>query len=193
MVTVTESAQDYLKALIEKQDAGDMGVRMFVAQPGTKTAETCLAYCKPDEIVADDKKIELKSFTLYLEQKSLPFLEEALVDYASDKMGGQLTIKAPNAKVPKVSDDSPLDERINYVLITEVNPGLASHGGDVSLVEVIEDNVAVLRFGGGCQGCSAVSVTLKEGVEKTLIERIPELSGVKDATDHTVTDNAYFH
>lgn len=193
MVTVTESAQDYLKALIDKQDAGDMGVRMFVAQPGTKTAETCLAYCKPDEIVADDEKIELKSFILYLEQKSLPFLEEALVDYASDKMGGQLTIKAPNAKVPKVSDDSPLDERINYVLITEVNPGLASHGGDVSLVEVIEDNVAVLRFGGGCQGCSAVSITLKEGVEKTLIERIPELTAVKDATDHTVTDNAYFN
>lgn len=192
MVTVTESAQDYLKTLIDKQDTDNMGVRMFVTQPGTKMAETCLAYCKPDEIVADDEKIQLNAFTLYLEQKSLPFLEEALVDYAADKMGGQLTIKAPNAKVPKVSEDSPLDERINYVLVTEINPGLSSHGGEVSLVEIVDGNVAVLRFGGGCQGCSAVSLTLKEGVEKTLIERIPELSSVRDVTDHTVKENAYY-
>ncbi|WP_250658321.1 Fe-S biogenesis protein NfuA [Alkalimarinus coralli] len=192
MVTVTESAQDYLKTLLDKQDTSDMGVRMFVTQPGTKMAETCLAYCKPDEIVVDDEKIQLKSFVLYLEQKSLPFLEDALVDYAADKMGGQLTIKAPNAKVPKVSDDSPLDERVTYYLVTEINPGLAAHGGDVSLVEIVEGNVAVLKFGGGCQGCSAVSITLKEGVEKTLKERIPELGGVRDVTDHTVTDNAYF-
>ncbi len=192
MVTVTESAQDYLKTLIDKQDTDNMGVRMFVTQPGTKMAETCLAYCKPDEIVADDEKIQLNAFTLYLEQKSLPFLEEALVDYAADKMGGQLTIKAPNAKVPKVSEDSPLDERINYVLVTEINPGLSSHGGEVSLVEIVDGNVAVLKFGGGCQGCSAVSLTLKEGVEKTLVERIPELSSVRDVTDHTVKENAYY-
>ena len=192
MVTVTESAQGYLKTLIDKQDTGDMGVRMFVTQPGTKMAETCLAYCKPDEIVADDEKVQLDAFVLYLEQKSLPFLEEALVDYAADKMGGQLTIKAPNAKVPNVSDDSPLDERVTYFLVTEINPGLAAHGGDVSLVEIVEGDIAVLKFGGGCQGCSAVSITLKEGVEKTLKERIPQLGGVRDVTDHSVTDNAYF-
>ncbi|MFD2228634.1 Fe-S biogenesis protein NfuA [Alkalimarinus sediminis] len=192
MVTVTESAQEYLKALIDKQDTSDMGVRMFVTQPGTKMAETCLAYCKPDEIVADDEKVQLSSFILYLEKKSLPFLDEALVDYAADKMGGQLTIKAPNAKVPNVSEDSPLDERVTYVLITEINPGLSAHGGDVSLVEIVEGNIAVLKFGGGCQGCSAVSITLKEGVEKTLKERIPQLGGVRDVTDHSVTDNAYF-
>lgn len=192
MVTVTESAQGYLKTLIDKQDTADMGVRMFVTQPGTKMAETCLAYCKPDEIVEDDEKIQLESFILYLEQKSLPFLEEALVDYAADKMGGQLTIKAPNAKVPKVSEDSPLNEQVNYVLVTEINPGLSAHGGDVSLVDIVEGKIAILKFGGGCQGCSAVSITLKEGVEKTLKERIPQLGGVRDVTDHTVTDNAYY-
>jgi Fe/S biogenesis protein NfuA len=78
------------------------------------------------------------------------------------------------------------------MLVTDINPGLASHGGEVSLVELTEENVAVLRFGGGCQGCSAVSITLKDGVEKRLLEVIPELTGVKDSTDHTVTDNAYY-
>lgn len=192
MVTVSESAQTYLAQLVKNQEVEGMGVRMFITQPGTKFAETCLAYCQPEDLVEDDEVIELEGFKLYLEKKSLPFLEEAYVDYAEEKMGGQLTIKAPNAKMPKIDDNSPLDERINYILITDINPGLASHGGEVSLVELTEDNVAILRFGGGCQGCSAVSITLKDGVEKRLLEVIPELTGVKDATDHTVTDNAYY-
>jgi Fe/S biogenesis protein NfuA len=100
----------------------------------------------------------------------VPFLEDALVDYAKDRMGGQLTIKAPNAKMPRVSDDSPLEDRINYVLYNEVNPSLAAHGGEVSLVKLTDDNYAVLQFGGGCQGCSAVDITLKDGVEKTLLD-----------------------
>ena len=191
MVTVTESAQSYLAQLLEKQNVEGMAVRMFVSQPGTRYAETCLAYCRPDEVIEDDEKLSFPELTVYLEQKSLPYLEDALVDYDKDRMGGQLTIKAPNAKVPSVSDDSPIQDRINYFLVTEINPGLASHGGEVSLVEVV-DNVAVLRFGGGCQGCSAVSLTLKEGVERKLRECIPELEGVRDVTDHTVTENAYY-
>ena len=192
MVIVSESAQGYLGQLIENQEDAGMGVRMFVTQPGTKMAETCLAYCKSEDIVDDDTIVELDGFKLYIETKSLPFLEEAFVDYAEEKMGGQLTIKAPNAKMPRVDEDSSLEERVNYMLVTDINPGLASHGGEVSLVELTEENVAVLRFGGGCQGCSAVSITLKDGVEKRLLEVIPELTGVKDSTDHTVTDNAYY-
>ena len=107
-------------------------------------------------------------------------------------MGGQLTIKAPNAKLPKVSDDSPIEDRINYLLHSQVNPSLASHGGMVSLVEVVEDSVAVLQFGGGCQGCGMVDMTLKDGVEKTLLEQLPELTAVRDVTDHSVTENAYY-
>jgi len=192
MVTVSESAQRYLSQLITNQDASETGVRMFVTQPGTKMAETCLAYCQPEDVIEDDEIIVLEGFKLYLEQKSLPFLEEAYVDYAEEKMGGQLTIKAPNAKMPKISDDSPLPDRIKYILATDINPGLASHGGDVSLVEITEDMVVILRFGGGCQGCSAVSITLKDGVEKRLLEVLPEIKGVKDVTDHTVTENAYY-
>lgn len=192
MVTVSDSAQVYLSSLIDKQEDSGMGVRMFVTQPGTKTAETCLAYCKSEDIVPDDTVVDLNGFKLYVETKSIPFLEEAYVDYAEEKMGGQLTIKAPNAKMPRVDENSSLEERITYLLVTDINPGLASHGGEVSLVEITDDKVAILRFGGGCQGCSAVSITLKDGVEKRLLEVLPELSGVKDATDHTVTENAYY-
>ncbi|OEY67677.1 Fe-S biogenesis protein NfuA [Marinobacter sp. X15-166B] len=192
LVTVTDSARDYLAQLIEKQDVEGMGVRIFVTQPGTKHAETCLAYCPPNEIVATDEQVDLEKFILYLDHNSVPFLEEAYVDYSKDQMGGQLTIKAPNAKVPNVDENAPLADRINYVLASEINPSLASHGGEVSLVEVVDGSVAVLLFGGGCQGCSAVSLTLQQGVEKTLVERVPEITAVRDATDHSVKDNAYY-
>ena len=52
--------------------------------------------------------------------------------------------------------------------------------------------MVVLQFGGGCQGCGMVDVTLKEGIEKTLIEKIPEIKGIRDVTDHTNTENAYY-
>ena len=67
-----------------------------------------------------------------------------------------------------------------------------SHGGMVTLVEITTEQAAVLQFGGGCQGCSAVDMTLKNSVEVTLLERIPELTAVLDQTDHTVTENAYY-
>ena len=192
MDTITESAQTYLAGLLAKQEAKDIGVRVFITEPGTPMAETCIAYCRPEEAQEDDIKVSYEQFDGYIDARSEPFLEEALVDYAEDRMGGQLTIKAPNAKVPKVSDDSPLEDQINYVLHSQINPSLASHGGMVSLIEIVEDNVAVLQFGGGCQGCGMVDVTLKDGVEKTLLETLPQLTAVRDVTDHSVTENAYF-
>ena len=62
----------------------------------------------------------------------------------------------------------------------------------VSLVEFNTNDEAVLQFGGGCQGCGMVDVTLKDGIEKTLIEQIPEVKSVKDLTDHSIDDNAYY-
>ncbi|GAA6130470.1 Fe-S biogenesis protein NfuA [Halopseudomonas sabulinigri] len=191
-IILTPSAQDYLADLLSKQDTDGVGIRVFITQPGTPYAETCIAYCKPGEEKPEDRMIALEAFNVWVDAVSEPFLEEALVDYATDRMGGQLTIKAPNAKVPMVNEDSPLNERINYLLQTEINPGLASHGGDVKLIDVVEGGIAILQFGGGCQGCGMVDVTLKEGIEKTLVARIPELTGVRDSTDHSVTENAYY-
>jgi Fe/S biogenesis protein NfuA len=190
-VTITEAAQEYLASLLDKQDCADIGIRMFISDPGTPKAETCIAYSRPGEHNEDDLVVEYGAFNAYFEQRSIPFLEDAKVDYSADKFGGQLTIRAPNSRLPNVSDDSPVEDRVNYLLYSEINPSLAAHGGEVSL-ERIDDGFAVLRFGGGCQGCAAVDLTLKEGVEKNLLEKIPELKGVRDATDHSDSTHAYF-
>ncbi len=191
-IIITQAAEDYLAELLSKQDTPGIGIRVFITQPGTPYAETCIAYCKPGEQKPEDTAVGLASFTAWIDGVSEPFLEDAVVDYATDRMGGQLTIKAPNAKVPMVNEDSPMNERINYYLQTEINPGLAIHGGQVTLIDVVEEGIAVLQFGGGCQGCGQADVTLKEGIEKTLLARIPELKGVRDVTDHTNRENAYY-
>ena len=191
MINVTASAEDYLSKLIEKKDF-ECDVRIFVSDPGTPRAETCLAFCKPDETEPTDHRLSLDSFTLFMEEKSVPYLEDAEVNYDADNFGGQLTIKAPSSRVPKVGENASLEDKVNYVLYSEINPQLASHGGEVHLNEITSENYAVLQFGGGCQGCGMVDVTLKDGIEKTLIEQIPEVKSVKDLTDHSIDDNAYY-
>ena len=192
MVTITEPAQEYLVQLLAKQDVEGIAVRVFILDAGTPRAETCISFCRPGEEKADDEVLELKGFKAYVERQSIPFLEEAVVDFAKDAMGGQLTIKAPNSRMPKLTEDSPLEDRVNYVLYNEINPGLAAHGGNVTLEEIHDGNIAVLRFGGGCQGCGMVDVTLKHGVENALLAQIPQLKEVRDVTDHTNRENAYY-
>ena len=190
-MNITPSAQEYLSDLLSNQE-DTTGIKIFVSEPGTPRAETCIAYAKDDEDFSNYRIIDEFEFNLYLEERSIDFLVDAEVDYSPDKFGGTLTIKAPNAKLPQVSEDATIEDKINYILYSEINPGLASHGGEVSLIEVLDDEIAILQFGGGCQGCGMVDLTLKEGVEKTLLEQIEGLKSVKDVTDHSYRENAYY-
>ena len=191
-LTITESAEKYLDELLESQEKDTVGIKIFVSEPGTPRAETCIAYAKEDESLDDYLLIEELNFSLLLEKSSLDFIKDAIVDYSPDKFGGTLTIKAPNAKLPQLNENASIEEKINYVLYSEINPSLASHGGEVSLVEVLDKETAVLQFGGGCQGCGMVDLTLKDGVEKTLLEQVDGLKGVMDVTDHSYRENAYY-
>ena len=192
MVNITESAQEYLIELLKKQNCEGISVRIFILDAGSPKAETCISFCRPGEEKADDEVKQYEGFQTFIERHSIPFLEDAVVDFAKDSMGGQLTIKAPNSRLPKISDESSIEDRVNYVLYNEINPGLAAHGGNVTLEEIFEEDVAVLRFGGGCQGCGMVDITLKDGGEKALLEQIPQLKEVRDVTDHSVKENAYY-
>ena len=192
MVSITESAQQYLVELLAKQNVEGIAVRVFILDAGTPRAETCISFCRPGEEKQDDEVQQYEGFKAFIDLPSIPFLEDAVVDFQQDTMGGQLTIKAPNSRMPRIDENSSLEDRVNYVLYNEINPGLAAHGGMVTLEEIHADSIAVLRFGGGCQGCGMVDLTLKDGVEKTLLQQIPQLTEVRDVTDHSVKENAYY-
>ena len=194
-INVTESAVGYLGELLESVNMQDpkapkSHIRVFIQNGGTPHAETMLTYCK-EEDAGDSEIMPFESFNLYIDKGSIKFLDEAEINYDKTNFGGQLTIKAPNSRVSKLTEDSTLEERVNYYLYNDVAPMLASHGGNVKLHTITEDNIAVLEFGGGCQGCSAIDITLTHGIEQLILEKVPEIKGIRDMTDHTQSQNAY--
>lgn len=192
MVNISESAQAHFGKLLAQQEEGT-NIRVFVINPGTSKAECGVSYCPADAVEEQDIRLNFNGFDAVVDEESAPFLEEAEIDFVTDQMGSQLTLKAPNAKARKIADDAPIVERINYMIESEINPQLASHGGQVSLVELTEDGVALLQFGGGCNGCSMVDVTLKDGIEKQMLEQFSgEISAVKDATEHQAGEHSYY-
>ena len=192
MIQISSTAQEHFRKLLSQQTEANTHIRVFVVNPGTPKAECGVSYCPPSAVEPTDVKQDFEGFSAYIDPESAPYLEDAEIDLKVEAVGSQLTLKAPNAKARRVAADASLVERVNYVLESEVNPQLASHGGKVALVEITEDNIAVLQFGGGCNGCSMVDVTLKQGIETNLLEQFPELAGVKDATDHSTGDNPYY-
>lgn len=108
-----------------------------------------------------------------------------------------LAMNNPNSPAPPTMDapqgdlSGPLVDRLNQVLTEQVNPAIASHGGGAELVSV-DGTIAYLRLYGGCQGCGLAQVTLKQGIERIILESIPELSQVVDVTDHASGDDPYY-
>jgi Fe/S biogenesis protein NfuA len=84
-----------------------------------------------------------------------------------------------------------LKTRVQELIDTMINPAVAGHGGFVELVDV-QDSRVYLQMGGGCQGCGAADVTLKQGIERLIKEEIPEVAEVLDATDHAAGTNPYY-
>ena len=191
MVDISNTAQAYFTRLIEQQDEPGLGLRLRVLNPSTPQADCELLFCSPDESAQDDEAMSFSDFTLYIPAASRQWLNGAQLDFEEDATGGALSIKAPDIKGHAPADDAPLADRVAWVINTEINSMVASHGGQVSLQEITDSGEVVLQFGGGCHGCSMVDVTLKNGVEKTLLSHFPELAGIIDATDHATGQNPY--
>ena len=83
--------------------------------------------------------------------------------------------------------------RVIGVLEQSVNPSIASHGGRADLLALdTDEGIAYLRLSGGCQGCAMSQMTLRQGIETTLLEEVPELTKVIDVTDHGEGENPFY-
>ena len=191
MITLSDTAQDHFRKLIEQQDIDGLGIRLRAVHAGTSKGDCQLEFCEPSDLVGDEWEVECRGFSIYVASDSVPFLDSAEVAYDQNATGGTLTIRAPGLRGSPLADDASVVERVRHVIESEINPRLASHGGRVSLTEVTGDGIAVLQFGGGCHGCGMVDVTLRDGIESTLCERVPEIKGVRDATDHATGHKPY--
>ena len=184
MIDISEAAQAHFRKLIEREAIPGLGVRLSAQQPGTARADVRLEFAEPAELAGDEWAIDCEGFTLWLDAPSVPFLDGAEIDYATMATGGQLQIRAPRIKGVAPGESASLVERVRWVIENDINPQLAMHKGHVTLTEITADGIVVLNFGGGCHGCSMVDITLKQGVEKTLLDKVPGVAGVRDVTDH---------
>ena len=184
MIQISQSAQAHFRKLLAREDIPGLGVKLAATDPGTARADVRLEFAEPADLQGDEWAIDCEGFTLWLDAVSAPFLDGAQIDYEARATGGQLQIRAPKIKGEAPADSASLVERVRWVVEHEINPQLASHRGHVAVQEVSADGVVVLRFGGGCHGCGMADVTLKQGIEKTLMEKVPGVIAVRDATDH---------
>lgn len=191
MINISTTAQAYFQRLLQTQGGDAVGIRLSAVLPGTPQADARLEFCDHGDLLGDEWAIECEGFTLYVDAPSAPFLEQAQIDYTANATGGQLSIKAPRIKGDQPKGDASLVERVQWLIESEINPQLAAHKGRVALDSIDADGAVYLRFGGGCHGCGMVDVTLKQGIERTLMAKIPEVTAVRDATDHSTGSAPY--
>ena len=184
MIQISESAQTHFRKLIEREALPGLGVRLAAVHAGTARADVRLEFAEAGDLQGDEWAIDCNGFTLWLDAGSASYLDGAEIDYETRATGGQLQIRAPRIKGEAPAQSASLVERVRWLIDNEINPQLAQHRGHVSLQEVTAEGVVILRFGGGCHGCGMVDVTLKNGIEKNLMEKVPGVTAVRDATDH---------
>lgn len=191
MINISESAQAHFRKLIEREALPGLGVRLSAVHPGTPRADVRLEFAEPADLAGDEWAVDCEGFTLWLRADSVKYLDGAEIDYETRATGGQLQIRAPKIKGEAPADSASLVERVHWVVEHEINPQLAQHRGHVSVQEVTAEGVVLLRFGGGCHGCGMADVTLKQGIETTLMSKVPGVTAVRDATDHDTGQAPY--
>ena len=184
MIDISESAQAHFHKLIEREGLPGMGVRLSAVHAGTPKADVRLEFAEPADLQGDEWAVDCEGFTLWVDAGSVTYLDGAQIDYTQQATGGQLQIRAPGIKGQVPAESASLVERVRWIVEHEINPQLATHRGHVAVEEVTADGVVVLRFGGGCHGCGMADVTLKQGIEKTLLTKVAGVTAVRDATDH---------
>lgn len=205
-LTVTESALAQVLDILAAEDHPER-LALRIAVTGTRGAEYAydLAFDELDEAADDDLIYEQGDLKVVIPADSVDPLWGATLDLPSTEGQGGLVIRNPNRPDPltgglEVELSGTIEERVQQLLTQQINPALAAHGGFAGLVELIEGPEGpeshgakvVITMGGGCQGCAVSAVTLRDGIQKAILEHIPEVVEVLDATDHDAGENPFY-
>ncbi|NJD69162.1 MAG: iron-sulfur cluster assembly accessory protein [Candidatus Methylomirabilota bacterium] len=186
MLTITESAKKKILELMKAESQSDIGVRVMVTGGGPGSFRYGLGFMANKDKGTDDTVIDAGSFKVYVDAESAPKLQGATVDFIEGVYQSGFKIDNPNS-----GWKDPVAAAVQRVIDTRINPGVAAHGGHVTLLEV-KDGIAYIAFGGGCHGCGMADMTLKQGVATAIQEAVPEIRQVLDTTDHASGANPYY-
>ena len=185
-LTITPIAKEQILAAIAEDERQGLGLRVAISGRGPTGFRYSLDLVAPGENLPDDVVIEEGEFKIFVDKKSVPKLEGTTIDFVIRLQESGFKFDNPNSMW---GDENA--RKVQEVIDQKINPSIASHGGYVTLLDV-RDEVAYISFGGGCQGCGMVDVTLKQGVQVMIKEAVPELKDVLDTTDHAAGTNPYY-
>ena len=160
---------------------------LLVVEPKSPTKGVYTLRSLKDDDTEQMQRFQKEGIIFWMDFSLLPFLEGT--DIQLDEDTGEIEVVNEGLGIGKLRGN--FEDRVRQVLDEQVNPMVASHGGVVSLSR-IENGEVFLRFGGGCQGCGMVDVTLKQGVEVMMKESVPDIVAIHDATDHDSGSNPYY-
>jgi Fe/S biogenesis protein NfuA len=186
LLTMTPAAREKIDGVREFNEFPEAVLRIRILGREGQRFRYEIALEDPRDRTDDDIVVDLDGLSVALDPITAADLTGSTVDLDAEITGGGLRIDNPNE-----GWQDPLARAVQEVLDRQINPGVGSHGGMVTLVEV-RDGAAYLRFGGGCQGCAAVDVTLKHGVETAIRAAVPQVTAIVDATDHDAGTNPYY-
>ena len=181
----TISPEALEKIQVQHEDASDGWLLSVEPKSPTKGVYT-LRPLKDDD-TEQMQRFEKEGVVFWMDFSLLPFLEGTEIQIDEDTE--EIEVVNEGLGIGKLRGN--FEDRVRQVLDEQVNPMVASHGGVVSLSR-IENGEVFLRFGGGCQGCGMVDVTLKQGVEVMMKESVPDIVAIHDATDHDSGSNPYY-
>ncbi len=182
MLTFTDTARQRVAHFLEAQNDPDLRALRIAGDRASQR----LWLVKETDRQDGDAVFRVDAFDVYLDPLSAERLTGATVDFVDGVMQSGFRVFFPSP-----AWDDPLAQRVQDVIDTVINPGVAAHSGNVTL-EGVEDGVAYISFGGGCQGCNAADVTLKGGVERLITQHVPEITAVRDSTDHAAGTNPFY-
>lgn len=186
MLTMTEPARAKVRAIAEYLDRPALRIHMGEgASPLAPEWEFLLV--EEADAEPDDTVIEAGDVRVILDAKSAAQLRGRIVDWGD----GGFVVRFPTFEGGNGAPSGELAERVRAVIEERINPGVASHGGRIDLVDVRGD-VAYIEMSGGCQGCAMSRLTLRQGVERMIREAVPEIAAVHDVTDHASGTNPYY-
>lgn len=186
MITISESAVEQFKALMQAKGQPGTALRLSINGRGPGGFRHELRFVSPQSRSPDDTAVEIGGLTVLIGGEAAENLKGASIDYVEEEFRRGFQIDNPN---PLWTD--PVSLAVQEVIDKQINPGVAVHGGYVSLLEV-RDRVAYVALGGGCQGCGLADVTLKKGIDVMIREAVPDIEQVVDTTDHAAGTNPYY-
>lgn len=188
LLQVTEVAIKQIKHILSEEGLSDQAVRVGISDRSPTAFQYQLEFCDRQDQKRDDVTLTQDELLFYVSGDSADDLRGTTLDYVDTGFSAGFKFENPNR--PKLLDD-PIAERVFRVIQDQINPGVASHGGHVQLLDV-KEGTAYVRLGGGCQGCGQADTTVKQGIEAAIFAEVPEIHTVLDVTDHAAGTNPYY-